>query len=271
MLQILYTIRSERRLREQLNYNLRFRWFVGLNLDEEVWDGTVFTQNRERWLKADVARRFFQLVVKEAQALDLMSDEHFTVDGTLMEACASLKSFQKMDEAEEEKSQTGDGDPGNPRVDFQGEPRSHQTPQSTTDGEARLARKGAGQEAKLSYRGHVLMENRNGRVADVEVRPAHGRAEREAALDMVANLPGDQPVTVGADKNYDTQDFVADARDLKATPHVAQNNTRRRSAIDGRTTRHPGYQISQQSDTPREAGGLVSGAASKAVAQVARL
>ena len=245
MLQILYTIRSERRLREQLNYNLRCRWFVGLNLDEEVWDGTVFTQNRERWLKADVARRFFQLVVKEAQALDLMSDEHFTVDGTLMEACASLKSFQKMDEAEEEKSKTEDEDPGNPRVDFQGEPRSHQTPQSTTDAEARLARKGAGQEAKLSYRGHGLMENRNGLVADVEVRPANGTAEREAALDMVANLPGNQPVTVGADKNYDTQDFVAKARDRKATPHVAQNNQRRRSAIDGRTTRHPGYKMSQ--------------------------
>jgi hypothetical protein len=229
-----------------LNYNLLFRWFVGLNMDEEVWDVTVFTKNRERLLKADVAGKFFQLVVKEAQALDLMSDEHFTVDGTLREACASLKSFKKIDEADEPKPKTGDDDRGNPSVDFHGEERSHQTHQSTTDPEALLARKGAGKEAKLSYSGHVLMENRNGLVADVEVRPAHGRAEREAALDMVANLPGDQPVTVGADKNYDTRDFVADARDLKATPHVAQNNTRRRSAIDGRTTRHPGYQISQQ-------------------------
>jgi len=246
LLQILYTIRSERMLMEQLNYNLLFRWFVGLNMDEEVWDVTVFTKNRERLLKADVAQRFFQVVVKEAQARDLMSDEHFTVDGTLMEACASLKSFKKLDEAEEEKSKTGDDDPGNPTVDFHGEERSNQTHQSTTDAEALLARKGAGKEAKLSYSGHVLMENRNGLVKDVEVRPANGTAEREAALEMVANRPGDQPVTVGADKNYDTQGFVAKAREMKATPHVAQNNERRQSAIDRRTTRHPGYQISQQ-------------------------
>ena len=245
-LQILYTLRSERMLMEQLNYNLLFRWFVGLNMDEEVWDVTVFTKNRERLLKADVAPKFFQLVVKEAQARDLMSDEHFTVDGTLLEACASLKSFQKMDEAEEEKSKTGDDDPGNPSVDFHGEQRSNQTHQSTTDPEALLARKGAGQEAKLSSSGHVLMENRNGLVADVEVLPANGTAEREAALDRVANLPGDQPVTVGADKNSDTRDFVAKARDLKATPHLAQNNKRRRSALDGRTTRPPGYKMSQQ-------------------------
>ena len=246
LLQILYTIRSERMLMEQLNYNLLFRWFVGLNMDEEVWDVTVFTKNRERLLKADVARRFFQLVVEEAQALDLMSDEHFTVDGTLMEACASLKSFKKMDEAEEDKPKTGDDDPGNPTVDFHGEERSNKTHQSTTDPEALLARKGAGKEAKLSYSGHVLMENRHGLVADVDVLPANGTAEREAALEMVANLPGDQPVTLGGDKNYDTQEFVAKARELKATPHVAQNNTRRKSAIDGRTTRHPGYKISQQ-------------------------
>ena len=246
LLQILYTIRSERMLMEQLNYNLLFRWFVGLNMDEEVWDVTVFTKNRERLLKADVARRFFQLVVEEAQALDLMSDEHFTVDGTLMEACASLKSFKKMDEAEEQKPKTGDEDPGNPTVDFHGEERSNKTHQSTTDPEALLARKGAGKEAKLSYSGHVLMENRNGMVADVDVLPANGTAEREAALEMVANLPGHQPVTLGGDKNYDTQEFVAKARELKATPHVAQNNKRRKSAIDGRTTRHTGYQISQQ-------------------------
>jgi len=174
-LQILYTLRSERMLMEQLNYNLLFRWFVGLNMDEEVWDVTVFTKNRERLLKADVAQKFFQLVVKEAQARDLMSDEHFTVDGTLLEACASLKSFQKMDEAEEEKSKTGDDDPGNPSVHFHGEQRSNQTHQSTTDPEALLARKGAGQEAKLSSSGHVLMENRNGLVADVEVLPRTAR------------------------------------------------------------------------------------------------
>ena len=245
-LQILYTIRSERMRMEQLNYHLLFRWFVGLNMDEEVGDVTVFTQNRERLLKADVARRFFQLGVEEAQALDLMSDEHFRVDGTLMEACASLKSFKKMDEAEEPKPKTGNEDPGNPTVDFHGEERSNKTHQSTTDAQALLARKGAGKEAKLSYSGHVLMENRNGMVADVDVLPANGTAEREAALGMVASLPGDQPVTLGADKNYDSKQFVAEARELKATPHVAQNNKRRKSAIDGRTTRHPGYKISQQ-------------------------
>ena len=231
---------------EQLEYNLLFRWFVGLNMDEPVWVASVFSKNRERLLKADVARRFFQLVVKEAEALDLMSDEHFTVDGTLMEACASLKSFKKMDQAEEQKPKSGDDDPGNPTVDFHGEERSNKTHQSTTDAEALLARKGAGKEAKLSYSGHVLMENRNGMVADVDVLPANGTAEREAALGMVASLPGDQPVTLGADKNYDSKQFVAEARELKATPHVAQNNKRRKSAIDGRTTRHPGYKISQQ-------------------------
>jgi len=233
-------------LMEPLNYNLLFRWFVGLNMDEPVWDVTVFTKNRERLLKADVARKFFQLVVEEAQALDLMSDEHFTVDGTLMEACASLKSFKKMEEAAEPKPKTGDDDPGNPTVDFHGEQRSNQTHQSTTDPEALLAKKGAGKEAKLSYRGHVLMENRNGLVADAEVLPANGTAEREAALEMVANLSDDQPVTLGGDQNYDTQEFVAKARDLNATPHVAQNNKRRKRAIDGRTTRHAGYKISQQ-------------------------
>jgi len=246
LLQVLYGRRSERLLMEEMQYNLLFRWFVGLEMDDRVWDVTVFTKNRERWLKADVAQRFFQLVVKEAQALDLMSDEHFTVDGTLMEACASLKSFKRMDEAEEEKPKTGDDDPGNPTVDFHGEERSNKTHPSTPDPEALWARKGAGKEAKLSYSGHVLMENRNRLVADVEVLPANGTAEREAALEMVANLPGDQPVTLGGDKNYDTKEFVAEARELSATPHVAQNNKRRKSAIDGRTTRHPGYKISQR-------------------------
>ncbi len=226
--------------------SLLFRWFVGLNLDEPVWEVTVFSKNRERLLKADVARQFFQRVVKEAQALDLMSDEHFTVDGTLLEACASLKSFKKIDEAEEEKPPSEDEDPGNPTVDFHGEKRSNQTHQSTTDPWALLARKAKGKEAKLSYSGHVLMENRNGLVTDVEVLPATGTAERVAALGMVANLPGDPPVTLGGDKNYDTQKFVATARQLNATPHVAQNNQRRQSAIDERTTRHAAYKLSQQ-------------------------
>jgi transposase len=242
LLQVLYTVRSERMLMEQLEYNLLFRWFVGLNLDDPVWDVTVFTKNRERLLKADVARKFFALVVEQAQSLNLMSDEHFTVDGTLLEACASLKSFKKMDRGEEPPTD----DPGNPTVDFHGEKRSNQSHASTTDEDAMLAKKGAGKEAKLSYSGHVLMENRNGLVADVEVLPAHGTAERDAALVMIEQIPGHQPVTVGADKAYDTKDFVAEARNMNATPHVAQNDKGRKSAIDGRTTRHPGYAISQQ-------------------------
>ena len=242
LLQVLYTVRSERMLMEQLNYNLLFRWFVGLNMDDAVWDVTVFTKNRDRLLKADVAKKFFELVVAEAQALNLMSDEHFTVDGTLLEACASLKSFQKMDGGEKAPPD----DPGNATVNFHGEKRSNQTHASTTDPDAMLARKGAGKEAKMSYSGHVLMENRNGLVADVGVLQANGTAEREAALSMIENIPGDHPVTVGADKGYDTQGFVEEARNRNATPHVAQNNKNRKSAIDGRTTRHPGYAVSQR-------------------------
>jgi transposase len=242
LLQILYTIRSERMLMEQLEYNLLFRWFVGLNMDDRVWDVTVFTKNRDRLLQANVAKRFFELVVAEAQGMNLLSDEHFTVDGTLLEACASLKSFQKI----EESGGTPPEDPGNPTVDFHGEKRSNQTHASTTDPDAMLARKGAGKEARLSYSGHVLMENRNGLVTDVEVLQANGKAEKAAALMMIENIPGDYRVTVGADKAYDTKEFVEETRNLNATPHVAQNNKRRRSAIDARTTRHTGYTISQQ-------------------------
>ena len=242
LLQVLYTVRSERMLMEQLEYNLLFRWFVGLNMDEPVWDVTVFTKNRERLLQADVAKQFFQLVVEQARNLDLMSDEHFTVDGTLLEACASLKSFKNKGEGE----QSPPDDPSNPTVDFHGEKRSNQTHESTTDPDALLAKKGAGKEAKLSYSGHVLMENRSGLVADVEVLQANGTAERDAALVMIEQIPGDQPVTVGADKAYDTKDFVAETRQMNATPHVAQNQKGRKSAIDGRTTRHAGYAISQR-------------------------
>lgn len=239
LLQVLYTVRSERMLMEQLNYNLLFRWFVGLNMDDAVWDVTVFTKNRDRLLKAEVARKFFDLVVEEAKDLDLMSDEHFTVDGTLLEACAGLKSFKSKDAVENAPVD----DPGNPTVDFHGEKRSNETHQSTTDPGALLARKGAGKEAKLSYCGNVLMENRNGLVADVETLQADGKAERDAAVVMVASIPGDGQVTVGADKGYDTKGFVADVRTLNATPHVAQ---KKHSAVDGRTTRHEGYKISQQ-------------------------
>jgi len=180
--------------------------------------------------------------LQQAQALDLMSDEHFTVDGTLLEACAGLKSFKRVDGAAGPPPDDG----SNPTVDFHGEKRSNQTHQSTTDPDAMLAKKGAGKEAKLSYSGHVLMDNRNGLVADVEVLQANGTAERDAALVMIENIPGDQPVTIGADKGYDTKDFVKEMRNMNATPHVAQNNKGRKSAIDGRTTRHPGYAISQQ-------------------------
>jgi transposase len=239
LLQVLYTVRSERMLVEQLDYNLLFRWFVGLNMDDAVWDVTVFTKNRDRLLKAEVARKFFDLVADEARGLDLMSDEHFTVDGTLLEACAGLKSFKSQGSVDTEPPD----DPGNPTVNFHGEKRSNDTHQSTTDREALLARKGGGKEAKLSYCGSVLMENRNGLVADVETMQADGTAERDAAVVMIASLPGDDRVTVGADKGYDTKGFVADARALNATPHVAQ---KKHSAVDERTTRHEGYRISQQ-------------------------
>jgi len=239
LLQVLYTVRSERMLMEQLDYSILFRWFVGLNLDEQVWDVTVFTKNRDRLLQADVAKEFFRLVVAEAQALDLMSDEHFTVDGTLLEACVSLKSFKRKDG----EAQAPPEDPGNPTVNFHGEERRNQTHVSTTDPDAMLARKGDGKEAKLSYSGHVLMENRNGLIADAEVLQATGTAERDAALLMMEAIPGDHAVTVGADKGYDTKNFVEEARNLNATPHVAQ---KKHSAIDGRTTRHAGYAVSQQ-------------------------
>jgi transposase len=239
LLQILYTVRSERMLIEQLDYNLLFRWFVGLNMDDAVWDVTVFTKNRNRLLKEEIARRFFDLVVEEARSLDLMSDEHFTVDGTLLEACAGLKSFKSKDQVDA----VPPDDPGNPTMNFHGETRRNDTHQSTTDPEALLARKGGGKEAKLSYTGNVLMDNRNGLVADVERMQADGTAERDAAVVMIASLPGEDRVTVGADKGYDTKGFIEDLRGLNATPHVAQ---KQRSAIDGRTTRHEGYGISQR-------------------------
>jgi transposase len=242
LLQVLYTVRSERLLMEQLEYNLLFRWFVGLNIDDPVWDPTVFSKNRDRLLAADIATAFFQGVRAEAEARQLTSDEHFTVDGTLLEAWASLKSFKKVDA---EDAPPAD-DPGNPTVNFHGETRTNATHASTTDPDARLARKGSGKEAKLSYTGHVLMENRNGLAVDVALLPATGTAEREAAIEMVAELPDSGRITLGGDKNYDTRDFVEQLRELEVTPHVAQNNTNRRSAIDERTTRHPGYAISQQ-------------------------
>jgi len=243
LLQMLYSIRSERLLMEEMDYNLLFRWFVGLNADEEVWDATTFTKNRDRLLEADVAKEFLLRVVAQAEAKSLTSDEHFTVDGTLLEAWASLKSFRPK----EEKQPPAPDDPGNPTVDFHGEKRSNETHESKTDPEALLARKGKGKEAKLSYNGNLLVENRNGLIMDAEVFQANGTAERDAALIMLEQIPGSQPVTVGGDKGFDTQEFVKECRHMRVTPHVAQNLQRRGgSAVDGRTTRQAGYAISQR-------------------------
>lgn len=242
LLQMLYSIRSERLLMEEIDYSVLFRWFVGMNMDEPVWDVTVFTKNRDRLLEGDVAREFLCEVVKQAQEKKLTSDEHFTVDGTLVEAWASLKSFQRK----EGKNPPPD-DPGNPTVDFHGEKRSNHTHESTSDPDALLARKGNRKEAKLSYNGNLLVENRNGLIITTELFQANGTAERDAALVMLERLPGQQRVTVGADKAYDTKDFVAECRNIKVTPHVAQNVKRcGGSAIDARTTRHAGYTISQK-------------------------
>ena len=236
---MLYTVRSERMLMEQLDYNLLFRWFVGLNIDDPVWDATVFTKNRERLLRAAIAQSFFAEVLAQARRRGLLSTEHFTVDGTLIEAWASHKSFKRKDRGGERPPD----DPGNPTIDFHGEQRSNATHQSTTDPEARLARKGAGKEAKLSYAGHVLMENRNGIAVNGQVTQADGRAEPQAAIAMVEEIPGQQRVTLGADKGYDRKEFVQELRDHQVTPHLARKPT---SIIDERTTRHPGYAISQQ-------------------------
>jgi transposase len=242
LIQMLYSVRSERLLMEEIDYSVLYRWFVGMNLDEPVWDVTVFTKNRDRLLDGDVAREFLSEVVKQAEANDLISDEHFTVDGTLIEAWASLKSFQRKDQ---EKTPPDDG--GNPTVDFHGEKRSNETHESRTDPDALLARKGSGKEAKLSYNGNLLTENRNGLIVNTEVLQANGTAERDAALLMLEQVPGVDRITVGADKAYDTRDFVAECRNLKVTPQVAQNTKRSGgSAIDGRTTRHSGYEVSQK-------------------------
>src|ERR1700674_4667441 len=196
LLQVLYTIRSERMLMEQLDYNLLFRWFVGLNMDDSVWDATVFSKNRDRMLESDVARLFFQAVVEQARLMGLLSDEHFSVDGTLIEAWASQKSFQKKDNTDSGNSS------GNGGVDFHGEQRTNDTHESKTDPDARLYRKGKGKEAKLCYAGHVIMENRNGLAIDGQITKATGTAEREAALDMLSEGAAEKRKTVGRDKAH---------------------------------------------------------------------
>jgi transposase len=243
LIQMLYSVRSERLLMEEIDYSMLFRWFVGMNLDEPVWDVTVFTKNRNRLLEGDVPREFLCEVLAQAQAKGLTSDEHFTVDGTLIEAWASLKSFQSKDQ----KDGPPPDDPGNPTVNFHGERRSNETHESSTDADARLARKGNGKEAKLSYNGNLLTENRNGLIVNAELLQANGTAERDAALIMLEQIPSTGRVTVGGDKGFDTKDFVAECRHLNVTPHVAQNvNRNGGSAVDGRTTRHAGYEISQR-------------------------
>jgi transposase len=237
LLQIFYSVRSERMLIEQLEYNLLFRWFVGMEMDEVVWNHAVFSKNRERLLNEEIAEGFFRRVLEWAKPY--ISDEHFTVDGTLIEAWASQKSFRRKD---------GKGNPpgAGGEVDFHGEKRKNQTHKSTTDPDARLFKKSKGSEAKLSYLGHVLMENRNGLLVQTFLTEADGRAERDAAMLMAERIPGGKRVTVCGDKNYDTQEFVRELRGMNITPHVAQNNTNRRSAIDQRTTRHAGYEVSQR-------------------------
>jgi len=239
LLQALFTIRSERQLMQQITYNMLFRWFVGLAMDVAVWDVTVFTKNRERLLQGDIAREFLAAILVDPQVRPLLSSEHFSVDGTLIEAWASMKSFRPKD---------GSGEPPAPgrngERDFHGEKRSNETHASSTDPEARLYKKSPGSAARLCHMGHVVMENRNGLMVAAEMTAATGTAEREAAVAMVEDLADGQPMTMGADKAYDTGDFVAEMRRLGVTPHVSQNSNARRSAIDGRTTRHPGYAIS---------------------------
>ncbi len=243
LLQVLYTIRSERQLIAQLDYNLLFRWFVGLELDAPVWDVTVFTKNRERLLAGDVAQGFFQAVLAEAERRQLLSKEHFTVDGTLVQAWAGQKSFRRRDRRRGPRAD----DPGNPTINFHGERRTNATHGSTTDPDARLTKRGPGQEAKLAYQGHVLMDNRHGLAVATALTSASGTAERATAVHLVRTMPyRHHHITVGADKGYDARECVAELRAADVTPHIAQQQGRRRSAVDQRTTRHPGYVHSQR-------------------------
>jgi transposase len=247
LLQAFFTVRSERQLMEQIDYNLLFRWFVGLSLDDAVWDATVFTKNRDRLLEADVAREFLASLLALPQVKQLLSSDHFSVDGTLLDAWASMKSFRPKD---------GSGSPPaggrNAERNFRQEKRSNQTHRSTTDPDAKLYRKGDGQESRLCYMGHVLMENRNGLAVIADVTPATGTAERATALDLIdGHRPGKRRITVGGDKGFDVESFVEALRERNVTPHVAidghltKTGKRRKTAIDQRTLRHPGYAISQ--------------------------
>lgn len=239
LLQVLFTIRSERQLMEQLEYNLLYRWFIGLEIDDAVWDHSTFSKNRDRLLQTDIARRFFEVIRQEADAKLWLSKEHFSVDGTLIDACASMKSFRPKDEDDDDDRPAG----RNVAVDFRGERRSNATHESKTDPDARLTKR-KGTAARLCYAGHLLTENRNGLIVDVELTHAMGSAsEREAACTMVSRIAGNHRITVGADKGYDTPAFLEAMRSLGATPHVS---TTVNSRLDGRTTRHDGYAVSQR-------------------------
>lgn len=244
-LQVLYGIRSERLVLEQLDFNLLYRWFVGMTINQDVWDETVFTKNRDRLFAGEALDAFFAKVIEEADRRGLLSHEHFSVDGTLLESWASLKSFRPKDN---QSSKNDDNDPGNPSINFHGEIRRNDTHQSTTDAEARLYRKGNGKEARLYYMGHVVMENRNGLAVGITTSQAGYHAERKSALQIVKNIKRRKRITLGGDKGYDQDDFITALQDVGVTPHIAQNIHARRhhSAIDGRTTRHPGYTVSQR-------------------------
>jgi transposase len=241
LLQSFYSIRSERQLMERLDFDLLFRWFVGLGIDDAVWDHSTFAKNRDRLLEGDVAAKFLATLLDRPQVRRLLSSEHFSVDGTLIQAWASMKSF---------RPKGGSGEPliggRNGTVDFHGEKRSNETHASTTDPDALLYRKGPGMEARLCFLGHALMENRNGLLVDAELTRASGHAERLASLAMLDRLPTVSPATLGADKGFDAKEFVAELRERRVTPHIAQNTSGRSSAIDGRTTRHAGYTMSQR-------------------------
>jgi transposase len=240
LLQALYTIRSERQLMEQLDFNLLFRWFVGLGIDDAVWSPTTFTKNRDRLLDGEIATAFFEAVLIHADTARLLSHEHFTVDGTLLEAWASHKSFKRRDTPPDPPDAGG-----HLAVNFRGERRTNATHQSATDPDARLYKKGVGRPAQLAYGAHLLMENRSGLIVNACVLPADGHGERDAALIMAAGVAGGR-ITLGMDKGYDAHAFIAELRQMDVTPHVAQHTRHRRSAVDGRTTRHPGYAVSQR-------------------------
>ena len=247
LLQLFHGIRSERQMMERLDFDLSFRWFVGLGVDDAVWDASTFSKNRDRLLDGDIAAQFLAAILARPQVKRLLSSDHFSVDGMLIEAWCSMKSFRPKDEAGVDDPPPDEPGGRNAEVDFRGEKRSNATHASTTDPDALLYRKSPGTGAKLCYMGHVLMENRNGLVVDAETTRVSGHAERLAALEMIDGIvdpDGSRWITVGADKGFDARDFVAELRERNATPHIAQNQSGRRSAIDGRTTRHPGYAIS---------------------------